>query len=85
MKKRKASDENLVEPTKARKLNPPLTPTPGTPVSAASPPQMDSDDEVLSDIQSADELDLDEGTQDSEIGGSSRQPQLLIIMTLTCS
>ena len=28
---------------------------------------MDSDDEMLSDV-SADELDLDEGTQDSEIG-----------------
>jgi ariadne-1 len=28
---------------------------------------MDSDDEVLSDLQSADELDLDEGTQDSDI------------------
>jgi hypothetical protein len=30
---------------------------------------MDSDDEVLSDLQSGDELDLDEGTQDSDIGG----------------
>jgi hypothetical protein len=30
---------------------------------------MDSDDDILSDMQSGDELDLDEGTQDSDLGG----------------
>jgi hypothetical protein len=29
---------------------------------------MDSDDEIMSDSPSADELDLDDGTQDSDIG-----------------
>lgn len=29
---------------------------------------MDSEDEIMSGSQSADELDLDEGTQDSDLG-----------------
>jgi hypothetical protein len=69
VRKRKALDESFSDSAKSRKLNPPLTPTPGTPISEPSLSKMDSDDEVLSDMQSADELELDEGTQDSDIGG----------------
>ena len=82
LKKRKASDESLVESTKSRKLNPPPVPTPGTPVSEPSPLKMDSDDEVMSDLQSADELDLDEGTQDSDIGGGILNPPTHTIMLI---
>lgn len=57
--------------SKARKIGTAQLQTPSTPTSehcSQSPADMDSEDEIMSGSQSADELDLDEGTQDSELG-----------------
>ena len=74
LRKRKA--ENSVTDasshiSKACKLGTAQLQTPSTPISehcSPSPADMDSEDEIMSGSQSADELDLDEGTQDSELG-----------------
>ncbi|RMD41307.1 hypothetical protein DV735_g3835, partial [Chaetothyriales sp. CBS 134920] len=56
---------------KARRIDGTLLQTPGTPVSEERPSPcgtMDSDEDMMSDLLSGDEVDLDDGTQDSEIG-----------------
>lgn len=74
-RKRKASDiefdSSLSQTSKSRKIKSSQLQTPSTPVSerrSPSPGTMDSEDEIMSGSQSADELDLDEGTQDSDLG-----------------
>jgi hypothetical protein len=73
LRKRKVSDslqEDYAQPdAKSRKITS-LPQEPGTPVSnRRSPtPVMDSDDDMMSVFHSEDELELDEGTQDSEVG-----------------
>ncbi|RMZ91801.1 hypothetical protein DV736_g979, partial [Chaetothyriales sp. CBS 134916] len=73
--KRKASesvgDDAGSKSAKSRKIDAIAVQTPGTPISEErrSPSAtMDSDDDMMSDLLSGDELDFDDGTQDSEIG-----------------
>jgi len=57
--------------SKSRKTSVPQVQAPTTPITEHGSPSlqaMDSEDEFMSDPPSGDELDFDEGTQDSEIG-----------------
>jgi hypothetical protein len=45
---------------------------------------MDSDDEIMSDSPSADELDLDDGTQDSEVGSIAGMFYAIIALEVLC-
>lgn len=77
-RKRKASDaiaaeltkEEVTRKSKTKKTTPTEIPTPSTPLTEtdiATPRNMDSDDDMMS-VGSADDLDLDDGTQASDLG-----------------
>ncbi|RJE17045.1 hypothetical protein PHISCL_10618, partial [Aspergillus sclerotialis] len=73
-KKRKAAecvtDASSNGPVKSRKTSPPPAQRLSTPVTEHGSPSlkaMDSEDDFMSDPPSGDEIDFDEGTQDSDI------------------